>query len=225
MFVHDPLLNCRMRTTAFFRFVRASWSDSFTIFFNPLAPGTSTPTVDRSKRACTRLNQCPETNTARLASEMAGPSYQVPSRKHALACPTTIAPASPPPRSSASREQPTPCYETPAYGTADLYQPLPMTTAPPSPPLRNNGGGVSTVSWRIRQRSRIFERPKTSRVIENPAPETFHGDYHGNKENFSYCGRAHFFQAEDRQEKIPGCRTSAGASATRGGGMVEGQKR
>ena len=76
-----------------------------------------------------------------------------------------------------------------------------------------------------RQRSRIFERPKTSRVIENPAPETFHGDYHGNKENFSYCGRAHFFQAEDRQEKIPGCRTSAGASATRGGGMVEGQKR
>ena len=47
---------------------------------------------------------------------MAGPSYQVPSRKHVLACPTTIAPASPPPRSSASREQPTPCYETPAYG-------------------------------------------------------------------------------------------------------------
>ena len=80
---------------------------------------------------------------------------------------------------------------------------------------------VSTVSWRIRQRSRISKRPKTSRVIENPAPETFHGDYHGNKENFSYCGRAHFFQAEDRQEKIPGCRTSAGASATRGGGMVE----
>ena len=127
-----------------------------------------------------------------------------------------------------------------------------MTTAPPSPPLRNNGGGVSTVSWRIRQRSRIFERPnffrfapqdfwvwgvfyarvppreakllKTSRVIANPAHETFHGDNHGNKGNFSYCGRAHFFQAEDRQEKIPGCRTSAGASATRGGGVVEGQK-
>jgi hypothetical protein len=30
---------------------------------------------------------------------------------------------------------------------------------------------------------------------------------HGNKENFSWFGRADFFQAEDRQEKIPGCRT------------------
>ena len=61
--------------------------------------------------------------------------------------------------------------------------------------------------------------------LENPASDTLCGDYHGNKKNFYCCGRAHFFQAEDRQEKIPGCRTSAGASATRGGGMVEGQKR
>ena len=61
--------------------------------------------------------------------------------------------------------------------------------------------------------------------LENPASDTLCGDYNGNKKNFYCCGRAHFFQAEDRQEKIPGCRTSAGASATRGGGMVEGQKR
>ena len=55
--------------------------------------------------------------------------------------------------------------------------------------------------------------------LENPASDTLCGDYNGNKKNFYCCGRAHFFQAEDRQEKIPGCRTSAGASATRGGGM------
>ena len=78
---HDPLLNCRMRTTAFFRFVRTSWSDSFTIFFNPFAPGTSTPKVGRSKRACTRLKSCPESSMASLASEMVGPSYQAPSRE------------------------------------------------------------------------------------------------------------------------------------------------